>query len=70
MSNCELFVSPENQERARERLKNKMRADLGAKVTSALAIAKKAALTPHLLTEEEKSFHQKVMNSSEWKRSQ
>ena len=64
MSNCELFNSPINQERARERLKNKMRADLGAKVASAMALAQKAVLNPELLTEDEKAFHQKVMSSN------
>lgn len=63
-SNCELFNSPINQERARDRIKKRLRKDLGAKVASAMALAQKAVLNPELLTEEERQFHEKVMSSN------
>lgn len=48
---CELFNSPINQERARDGIKKRLRKELGAKIANAMEIAKKAVLSPELLTE-------------------
>lgn len=60
---CELF-QPQNEGIAHDRLKKRLRKHLGSNVANAMVIAKKAVMTPELLTEDEKAFHQKVMTSN------
>jgi len=60
---CELF-QPKNEGIAHDRLQKRLRKNLGANVANAIAIAKKAVMTPELLTEDEKAFHQKIMSSN------
>lgn len=60
---CELF-QPKNEHIAHDRLKKRLRKHLGAKVANAMEIAKKSIMTPELLTENERQFHERVMNSN------
>ena len=63
-TDCELFHSSQNKHMAHGRLQKRLRKNLGAKVADAMVIAMKATMTPELLTEDEKAFHQKVMTSN------
>ena len=60
---CELF-QPQNEHIAHDRLKKRLRKHLGSNVANAMEIAKKAVMTPELLTESERQFHQKIMSSN------